>query len=266
MSARKFESGFQKRQKKRKTEELIESQKGAMDRFVVNKKINNNSSNKELVHNETRQPDKVEIEDVCDKDLEEDTIGIETPNLAIQDIYDLGRYNEINMKLRDLLVEKGPVRENILEFPRDENGRKFSSTYYNRVLSNGEKYDRKWLVYSKDLDKSRCKSSGANDHCNSMCKCFLASGKIEEYFLEFIQVEDTSGKGLFNELMKIMEKLDLSIDDIRGQGYDNGSNMKETRWESRVESVKAIRCQASQIRDALDELAETTNDPKRRRV
>ena len=38
MSTRKFESGFQKRQKKRKTEELIESQKGAMDRFVVNKK------------------------------------------------------------------------------------------------------------------------------------------------------------------------------------------------------------------------------------
>ena len=68
----------------------------------INNNLENNSSDEELIHNqtiETRQPDRVEIEDVCDKDLEEDTIRIETPDLAIQDIYDLGRYNEIDMKL-----------------------------------------------------------------------------------------------------------------------------------------------------------------------
>ena len=38
MSGRKYDSGFEKRKKKRKVEELIQSKKGALDRFVVNTK------------------------------------------------------------------------------------------------------------------------------------------------------------------------------------------------------------------------------------
>ena len=47
-----------------------------------------------------------------------------------------------------------------------------------------------------------------------------------EYFLEFLNLHDTSRCKLFNELQFVLISLDLNIPNVKGQGYDNGSNMK----------------------------------------
>jgi hypothetical protein len=42
----------------------------------------------------------------------------------------------------------------------------------------------------------------------------------------FLEVNDTTGQGIFDVLEEELKNLGLDIDNIRGQGYDNGSNIK----------------------------------------
>ncbi|XP_062028845.1 uncharacterized protein LOC133744818 [Rosa rugosa] len=552
MSTRKFECGFDLR---RRIEKLIQSKKGALDKYVTVKEkatgsveetvaspVENSvpiveedvvenvnvaeSVEPSVVENlaESVEPNVVEnLAESVEPSVEENLAESVEPNLVERvpqfndvntNIFDPSQWKNIDANLRNLLVEKGPIRHKDLDFPKDEKSRHFASKHYTCRSLNGEIRERIWLVYSKDLDRVFCfccklfnaknsRSQLANEgfrdwqnlsdrlkghersiqHVTNMCSWFeleerllknktidralqqqvnkekvhwrkvlkriiavvkglsknnlafrgtnekigednneiflsfietigefdpimkehlqrikddeihshylgpkiqnelidlLASeikteilrivkeakyfsiildctpdiskreqmtlilrcvnisktpAKLEEYFLEFLRVDDTTGKGLFDELISVIAKLELDINDARGQGYDNGSNMKgkhqgvqkrlleinprafytpcgshnlnlvlsdmanscpkaktffgivqkiyvlfssstkrwkilednvsdltikalaTTRWESRVESVKAIRYQAPQIRAALQQLA-----------
>ena len=46
-------------------------------------------------------------------------------------------------------------------------------------------------------------------------------------YISYLFKFDITGKGLFEELTRVLKKYDLDINDIRGQGYDNRSNMKD---------------------------------------
>ncbi|RZC17397.1 hypothetical protein D0Y65_010267, partial [Glycine soja] len=394
--------------------------KNVIEQPPINNTDNTNS------HNFNQELEDNILEIGVEGNVEHNNTSSEVPT----NIYDLGLWKNIDGKFRDLMIEKGLIRHDNFQYPKDENNRYFYSSCYQRTLSNGEKHDRRCSQLANEGTKDwknlgcKLKSHETNrEHIINMTKCielekrlttkqtidkiiaivkylsknnlafhgtnekiyekehvrriksnetrnhFLSNTiqneliemivfqvkksiiekvkdakyfsvildctpdvshqeqmililrcidtskspiKIEEYFLEFLKVDDTSGKG--------------------GQGYDNGSNMKgknqgvqrrsldinprafytscgchnlnlvlcdmansspraisffgvlqciyslfasstkrwkilqdnvskfpvkslsQTRWKSRIESVKVIKFQAPKVRDALTEL------------
>ena len=49
---------------------------------------------------------------------------------------------------------------------------------------------------------------------------------VHKHFIEFLPVKSTSGQDLSDELINELEKLELNVQNICGQGYDNGANTK----------------------------------------
>ncbi|XP_010501913.1 PREDICTED: zinc finger MYM-type protein 1-like [Camelina sativa] len=454
-------TGHDKRKKKAKQQAYIKSIAGSMFKYVKKVEKSGESSNRdeeEEHHEDVNNSDQCHLDETENQSEEQEDIS---------DIYDPGNWRNIDQRLRDLLVKNGPAPRfsSGYRYPKDSIGRHFSQAFYTREMVNGEKQDRRWLLFRHEDSGGNLASTGYNDwrnfsrrlkqhevsHDHVMCmtrwtdlernlvfrgdndklgeanngnflgliemiaefdvvmrehirkverkeiyshylshkiqnelitmlvmeikvmiikkiheskyfsiildctpdishkeqmtliiRCVdvsTTSTKIEEFFLTFLIVKDKSGEGLFSSLQDALVELELDIDDVRGQGYDNGANMKgknkgvqkrllevnprafftpcgchslnlvlcdiassstkdvsffgivqriynlfasstnrwdilievvggltlkslsQTRWESHVESVKAIRFQAPEIREALLTLTESTDDP-----
>ncbi|KAH9779274.1 hypothetical protein KPL71_007666 [Citrus sinensis] len=142
MSTRKYASGYEKLLKIRRIEKLVESQKGDRDlseELVIEQE--QQSAPKEL---EKDEENSVEEENLKETGIDSGTANVE--NLFIpHNIYDPRRWKKIDTKEYDVV------------YPKDENLRPFSNTFYVKILPNGEKkHDRKWLIYSKDFDRVYC--------------------------------------------------------------------------------------------------------------
>ncbi|XP_063088540.1 zinc finger MYM-type protein 5 isoform X1 [Cavia porcellus] len=95
------------------------------------------------------------IADEFQKQLEDKTS--EDSFLSVVLSADPGTWPRIlNIKQRDSLVENEPPQVRNVDFPKDNTGRKFSETYYTRILPSGEKTTRSWLLYSTSKDSVFC--------------------------------------------------------------------------------------------------------------
>ncbi|XP_071728461.1 uncharacterized protein [Rutidosis leptorrhynchoides] len=424
-------SGAQNRKRKKQQQELTQSLQGSLHKYFVRHESNDNEN---IVEEHNVQANNVGENGVEEDNVVENNVNenkneynnmfgdnanqnyVEENNESVGkscdigvnfNIFDVRVWDGLSSNMKDLLVTKWPVRETNFDYPKDKANRHFSDIHYECKLPNSDIVDRKWLVYSKELDKVFCfccklfktaitrsqlGSTGLsdwrhlgkslNDHENSSehminlrtwselrlrldmnetidkelqelikkdteqwkqvlvriiatVKCLaqynlpfrgtneklyensngnflgilqmiaefgpvmkqhfrrienketryhyldhkiqneliemLASEvksaiikkikeakyfsvildctpdvshkeqmtliirsvdvssspiKVEEFFIEFLVVEDTSGLGLFNALQEVLKSLDLDIKCVRGQGYDNGSNMK----------------------------------------
>ena len=59
-----------------------------------------------------------------------------------------------------------------------------------------------------------------------ICNIVSTPVEINEYFVGSMAVDDSTGLGLEEACLKKLEDLNSCFQNCRGQGYDNGANMK----------------------------------------
>ena len=173
MSSRMYESGAEKRKKKQRLEAAAQSQKGALDRFLLRETppINDDHGHGDAAVDQAETPATTIVQDDDannaggrDHDASNTDSGGNDANIAEDinnsfqhDIFDPRTWDALDPKTIDILLQKGHKRDLSIEHgPRDKFSRRFSALSYTRVMSNGEKHDREWLVYSKELVRVFC--------------------------------------------------------------------------------------------------------------
>ncbi|XP_050890844.1 uncharacterized protein LOC127096301 [Lathyrus oleraceus] len=86
--------------------------------------------------------------------LDAEQVNVHNVNDNGKDIFNPRIWDSLEFKFIDLLAMKFPKRDlSIVNDPKDKSYKRFTTNLYSRVVSNGNKCDRNWSVYSKELDR-----------------------------------------------------------------------------------------------------------------
>ncbi|XP_013631823.1 PREDICTED: uncharacterized protein LOC106337278 [Brassica oleracea var. oleracea] len=141
---------------------------GADNRKKKNKKENNDEQEQHATSREDKVDENMNVvneEEVKEKDDEDKNGSEKSGNLeepcGYIDMYDLGNWDNIKKgwtEWRDFMVVQGPAKRLPIDynFPKDGVKRHFSHLHYTRQLGDGKKQDRRWLLYSKKINKIFC--------------------------------------------------------------------------------------------------------------
>lgn len=109
---------------------------------------------------------------IRDENVDVDNLLADDSGFELQD--DPGKWPEnITDRIRLYLVKNIPPQVRDINFPINAQGRKFNPLHYDRVLPNGERVNRSWLLYSECKNKVYCCSCYL--FSNELGKCSLAS-------------------------------------------------------------------------------------------
>nr|TKW25065.1 hypothetical protein SEVIR_3G092000v2 [Setaria viridis] len=174
MLPKKYLSGAEKRKKRKQEDQFVESQRDVLHKFFPvsnNAEVGQDQGQEHVAevdanegateeHNLDVEADANDHTQAPGGDTLQPSDDTETANIDEQEdsvltIFDPRTWENLGNSKKDILIKKRSVREMDLQFPCDPSGRRFSYAYYSRKLSNGEFVDRKWLVYSKYVDKNK---------------------------------------------------------------------------------------------------------------
>lgn len=80
-------------------------------------------------------------------------VDIDDHFITLLDVFDPWNYDILDVKTKNILIEKRPLGALNITFHIDRLSRRFSYSSFFRKLSNWETFERKMLVYYKDPDK-----------------------------------------------------------------------------------------------------------------
>ncbi|CAA0839993.1 TTF-type zinc finger protein with HAT dimerisation domain [Striga hermonthica] len=299
---RKFESGSSKRKKKEKQEILTKSLAGSMDRYVKPTtplvevevlgptetvpelidtpvvEIDRDLTYRNRIDSDDNdggdgkfEEEKDELENANDKEEMNDNHDMNCQNL--EDLFNPGNWED-NLPQRkiDFLVEKGPVRVTNFVYPINDKG----DALFNELKSI-------LSIWKLDLSDLRGQGYDNGSNMNGQYKG-VSSRVLNEYPRAFytpcgchslnltlcdMAMSSVQAKSFFGVIQRIYKlfststkRWDVLKSFVKGR-KERGLTLKswsDTRWESLVDSVKAIRFQAPQIRDALLHLVEHNGD------
>ncbi|CAA0266629.1 unnamed protein product [Arabidopsis thaliana] len=162
-------------------------------------------------------------------------------------ISDPVNWDDMNMRFRDLLVEKGPAtrlptnyrfRKDSIEFDvvmREHIRRIDAAEIYSHYLSH--KIQNELIgILTGEIRLMIMKTIHASKYCSIILDCTpdishkeqmtmiircvnisSTSTKVEEFYLTFLEVKDKSSEGLFSKIKEALVDMELEIDDVRGQ-------------------------------------------------
>ncbi|CAI6362922.1 unnamed protein product [Macrosiphum euphorbiae] len=84
---------------------------------------------------------------------------------------------------------------------------------------------------------------------------------INEHFIGFIELYNTTGLNMTEVILQKLRELDISLDDMRGQGYDNGANMRgyKSGVQARIRNLNSrafyVPCNAHSLNLVLNDSA-----------